>query len=245
MRLLNQKDFASSKRHSERFVAAVREKPWLKRPIWLGGSTYLRDPEAMALNNLGAAEVGLEAFDDARGPLEDPIALDDKNPSPFHSMGMVCLHTTARTEAEPWFERARALGLDQGASDRVVRAAQSRFAFTDGRIDPSLLGPADPRPSDRAPAAGLDHVVELLNDDQTPMEFVAQILEQVFDMSRLQAIKIMLQIHEPGRAACGAYVREEAQARIDRVADLAKSLGFPLVCRIVPPAGAKSAGAPS
>jgi xanthosine utilization system XapX-like protein len=149
LRLLNRKDYAASKRHSERFIAAVREKPWLKRLIWLGSSTYSRDPEALALTNLAAAEIGLEAFDDARRHLGDAMALDDKNPLAFHNMGVLCLRTTTRADAEPWFEKARALGFGHGPSDRLVRAAQARFAYTDGKLDKTLLEPSDPRPPAR------------------------------------------------------------------------------------------------
>jgi hypothetical protein len=43
------------------------------------------------------------------------------------------------------------------------------------------------------------------NDDVTPMEFVAMVLESVFEKSRDEALKVMLHAHHDGRAICGVY----------------------------------------
>ena len=40
LRLLNVKEYAASKRHSELFLATLAKKPWLRHAIWLGGGTY-------------------------------------------------------------------------------------------------------------------------------------------------------------------------------------------------------------
>jgi ATP-dependent Clp protease adaptor protein ClpS len=47
--------------------------------------------------------------------------------------------------------------------------------------------------------------VVLLNDDQTPMEFVVVVLERFFGMTRPEAQSQMLRIHHEGRAICGTY----------------------------------------
>src|SRR5262245_2003743 len=47
--------------------------------------------------------------------------------------------------------------------------------------------------------------VFLLNDDYTPMHFVVQVLERIFDLDRKDAEQLMLRIHNDGIAQCGAY----------------------------------------
>ena len=138
-------------------------------------------------------------------------------------MGVLCLHTGTMSDAEPWFQKAEALGYRGGSSDRIFRAIQSRFAVTDGRIDDKLRS----RPSGTG-----DCFVYLVNDDKTPMEFVVWVLEHAFDKTHVQARDIMLAVHEHGSALCGAYDREGAEARVDRATVLARKLGYPLTCRI-------------
>ena len=53
--------------------------------------------------------------------------------------------------------------------------------------------------------------VVLLNDNETPMEFVVRVLEVFFDMSFAEACKHMFRAHAEGKAICGTYSREEAQ----------------------------------
>jgi ATP-dependent Clp protease adaptor protein ClpS len=53
--------------------------------------------------------------------------------------------------------------------------------------------------------------VRVANDDTTPMEFVVLVLEEIFEKSRDEAMKIMLEAHRDGQAVCGVYT--EARAR--------------------------------
>jgi tetratricopeptide (TPR) repeat protein len=133
LRLLKAGDFAASKRFSEQFLEDVHRRPWIRHLIWLGSSTYSRDPKVLALNNLGAAEVRLGAFDDARRHLHQAIALDPLCPLPFYNLGLLARETADTAEAERCFAEAARLGFAHGLSDKIVRASQTRFANTDGR----------------------------------------------------------------------------------------------------------------
>ena len=53
--------------------------------------------------------------------------------------------------------------------------------------------------------------VSLLNDDETPMEFVVHVLEGFFDMDWDTAKQKMLLIHHHGTAECGCYSYELAR----------------------------------
>jgi hypothetical protein len=59
----------------------------------------------------------------------------------------------------------------------------------------------------------LSYNVLLLNDDETPMEFVVVVLERFFDMDYDDACRHMLCVHENGMAICGTYFREEAEQK--------------------------------
>jgi ATP-dependent Clp protease adaptor protein ClpS len=47
--------------------------------------------------------------------------------------------------------------------------------------------------------------IVLLNDNATPMEFVARMLEVLFDMSFAEACTLSFRVHEKGEAICGTY----------------------------------------
>ena len=72
--------------------------------------------------------------------------------------------------------------------------------------------------------------VILLNDDYTPMEFVVQVLENFFTMSREKATQIMLHVHTRGVGVCGVYTREIAETKVVQVNDYARSNQHPLLC---------------
>ena len=76
--------------------------------------------------------------------------------------------------------------------------------------------------------------VMLLNDDVTPMEFVVQVLQDVFDMERDDAIKRMLQIHHNGVGQCGTYPQAEASRKVADVLALAREHQHPLQCVMEP-----------
>ncbi len=70
--------------------------------------------------------------------------------------------------------------------------------------------------------------VILHNDDYTTMEFVVEILVNVFGKSLEKATQIMLNVHNKGKAVCGRYPREIAETKVETVHHLAGSRGFPL-----------------
>ena len=79
------------------------------------------------------------------------------------------------------------------------------------------------------PDAVLYRVI-LLNDDETPMEFVVHVLEGVFGLDPEEAIRQMLRIHKDGSGACGSYPRAEAEQKVAGVRDMASERKFPLQC---------------
>ena len=74
--------------------------------------------------------------------------------------------------------------------------------------------------------------VLLLNDDYTPMEFVVEVLEQVFGMDRQNATRIMLEVHTQGKGVCGVYTYEIAETKVAQVSSFAEQQQHPLLCTL-------------
>jgi ATP-dependent Clp protease adaptor protein ClpS len=70
--------------------------------------------------------------------------------------------------------------------------------------------------------------VVLLNDDYTPMMFVVDVLETLFQKSPAEAYRVMMQVHVNGRGIAGVYSWEIAETKADRVAAVARDAGYPL-----------------
>jgi ATP-dependent Clp protease adaptor protein ClpS len=76
------------------------------------------------------------------------------------------------------------------------------------------------------------YMVVLLNDDYTPMAFVVDVLEGLFQKSPAEAYRIMMQVHLNGRGVAGVYAWEIAETKADTVASLASEAGYPLKATI-------------
>ena len=72
--------------------------------------------------------------------------------------------------------------------------------------------------------------VLLLNDDYTPMEFVVQLIQDVFHRDRETATRIMLHVHQRGVGVCGIYPYEVAETKVTQVVDIARQNQHPLQC---------------
>jgi ATP-dependent Clp protease adaptor protein ClpS len=83
------------------------------------------------------------------------------------------------------------------------------------------------RPKTKRPSL---YRVLLLNDDYTPMEFVVLVLQDVFNKSREEAMRIMLHVHNQGVGECGIYPFEVAETKVTRVMDTARKNQHPLQC---------------
>jgi ATP-dependent Clp protease adaptor protein ClpS len=70
--------------------------------------------------------------------------------------------------------------------------------------------------------------VLLLNDDYTPMEFVVDVLETLFQKSPAEAYRIMMQVHVGGRGVAGIYPWEVAETKVDALLSRARGAGHPL-----------------
>lgn len=87
--------------------------------------------------------------------------------------------------------------------------------------------------SDREEEIPLYKVV-LHNDDYTTMDFVVEILLEIFKKSEDEAVSIMLHVHHNGYGICGLYPHEIAETKVSAVHRRAKEAGFPLLATVEP-----------
>lgn len=66
------------------------------------------------------------------------------------------------------------------------------------------------------------------NDDVTPMEFVVEVLKQIFFLGNDRAAEIMLTAHVQGSAYVQSLPRVEAEKRVQHAHQAAGMEGYPL-----------------
>lgn len=74
--------------------------------------------------------------------------------------------------------------------------------------------------------------VFLINDDYTTMEFVVEVLTEIFMLDQERAVAIMLLIHHEGKGLCGTYTRDVALTKQQQVLLRAKEKSHPLQCTV-------------
>ena len=65
-------------------------------------------------------------------------------------------------------------------------------------------------------------------DDFTPMDFVVEILVQIFDKDLEAAVELMLSVHHGSYAVAGIYPRDMAQTKAAEAVRRARAQGYPL-----------------
>ena len=74
--------------------------------------------------------------------------------------------------------------------------------------------------------------VILLNDDFTTMEFVVDILTEVFHKPEEEAYAIMMSVHQSGKGVAGIYPYDIAATKCQITLKKAREAGFPLKCTL-------------
>ena len=133
---------------------------------------------------------------------------------------------------------------------RAMRASHDFLDLSDEATCRSQAEDGDPKPPDSGDGKGGNtngdtatitksktqtkrpslYRVLLLNDDYTPMEFVVLVLQEVFNKTRADAMRIMLHVHNQGVGECGVYPFEVAETKVTRVMDAARKNQHPLQC---------------
>ncbi len=74
--------------------------------------------------------------------------------------------------------------------------------------------------------------VIMLNDDFTPMDFVVQILVDIFGKENAEAVSLMMKVHHEGQAHIATYSYDVAVTKQRMAVDRARSQGYPFQIRL-------------
>ena len=69
--------------------------------------------------------------------------------------------------------------------------------------------------------------VIMFNDDFTTMDFVVNVLVDIFHKDEVTAESIMMKVHKNGQAVVGKYPYDIARTKVDAALLRAKNEGFP------------------
>lgn len=76
------------------------------------------------------------------------------------------------------------------------------------------------------------HNVIMLNDNYTPMEWVVELLMEIFKHSRETAEQLTIQVHTQDSAVVGSFSYEIAEQKVHESNSISRSYGFPLTCKV-------------
>jgi len=132
-RLFGRGQFEDSIESSRSFIRLLKARPNLRRLWWLAWSVYTRDPLAMALNNIGSAQLELGRLEEAESSFQEALDADPQYPIPHYNLALLC---ATRDQAELATEHAQTairLGYARDAVDRALHDAAGLLARIEGR----------------------------------------------------------------------------------------------------------------
>jgi tetratricopeptide (TPR) repeat protein len=117
--------------HFERFLRLLRERPALKKFIWLTEWIYTRNAEVLALTNMGVCYLRLNNLDEAEQRLLEAARLDPLSPLPHYNLSVAYHALGDKDRAEEHLNKAAALGYRAASIKGLAKAAQEVYASND------------------------------------------------------------------------------------------------------------------
>lgn len=76
--------------------------------------------------------------------------------------------------------------------------------------------------------------VIMFNDDFTPMDFVVEVLEEIFFKTDAEAEQLMLKVHHEEKAVIGIYSYDIAKSKTEKAMEKARKEKYPLKLTYMP-----------
>jgi ATP-dependent Clp protease adaptor protein ClpS len=76
--------------------------------------------------------------------------------------------------------------------------------------------------------------VVMLNDDFTPIDFVIEILMNLFDKSFDEAEAVTMDVHKKGKGVAGVFTKDIAETKVILVNRIAQTNEHPFMCQVEP-----------
>lgn len=127
---------------------------------------------------------------------------------------------------------ANALAYDAALAGELDAFGVSRYALSTW-FSHGVLAHAPIHEDSLAEHDALD--VWLDNDDRTPMDFVVDVLTRDLDLKTADAIRLMREVHERGKARVHTLPRADAIGRANAILERGRIHGFPLRVRVEKP----------
>jgi Tfp pilus assembly protein PilF len=112
--------------HFEKFLKIIRERPGLKRLIWLSGVSYTRNIEVLTLNNMAICYLSSQNLEKAERALQEAIQLDPDSPLPYYNLSLVYQEQGRGELATNNLEKAKVLGYRRASIARALKASSGR-----------------------------------------------------------------------------------------------------------------------
>jgi len=136
-----------------------------------------------------------------------------------------------------WTE-AREVIRSRPAARRGILFSMPAAPLRVGPVPGAVLGPAATKPRVAEPVVTEDTEVHeslaplwrvICHDDPvTTMDFVVEVLREVFRLPPQRALELMLRVHQTGSAVVGRWPESTAKQRAERARAKARASGFPL-----------------
>ena len=112
----------------ERFLDTLEQQPWRQHLIYLFFGFYTWNTRAMALNNIGAAEMELGRLDAAEARLGEALGLDQDFPLPYYNLAITAAALEDHQRSARMLSRAAELGYERSITDRAISRVGDAYA---------------------------------------------------------------------------------------------------------------------
>lgn len=116
----------------ERFLKTIKERPVLKKLIWLSDWMYTRDAEVLTLSNIGVAYLRLNNLDQAEAHLKAAAELDPQSPLPYYNLSVIYHAQGDAARGDENLAKAESLGYSRSSIRQLVRVTREATAPGEG-----------------------------------------------------------------------------------------------------------------